>query len=283
MKILIGADPEVFVRHKESKAFVSGVGLVSGTKFAPEPCDLGALQVDGLALEFNINPAHNVEEFVHNITSVYGTLDKRLPPHLELVKEPVAIFGKEYFKGLPSDAKELGCIPDFNAWTGEANPRPEVSDDTPIRMAGGHIHIGWTKDKDPFEEHHFEDCRTIARELDYYLGLPSLYWDADDRRRKMYGCAGAFRPKPYGCEYRVLSNSWLRSIGLMQTVYHQATKAVSMVLAGKNIQDKYGDFPVAQINSNHTNWESDQNNGMNIYNKLGINKLYYQKLSKVVG
>jgi hypothetical protein len=35
------------------------------------------------------------------------------------------------------------------------------------------------------------------------------YWDKDTERRKLYGKPGAFRPKPYGCEYRVLSNAWV--------------------------------------------------------------------------
>ena len=55
--------------------------------------------------------------------------------------------------------------------------------------------------------------------LDVYLGLDSLTYDKDVERRELYGKAGAFRPKEYGVEYRVLSNAWLISPLLMGRVY----------------------------------------------------------------
>jgi hypothetical protein len=45
--------------------------------------------------------------------------------------------------------------------------------------------------------------------LDLRLAVPSLIWDKDKKRRLLYGKAGCFRPKPYGMEYRTLSNAWL--------------------------------------------------------------------------
>jgi hypothetical protein len=49
----------------------------------------------------------------------------------------------------------------------------------------------------------------------------------------MYGAAGAFRPKPYGVEYRVLSNAWLQSEELMAWVYRTTTKAITDLFEGK--------------------------------------------------
>ena len=48
----------------------------------------------------------------------------------------------------------------------------------------------------------------------------------------MYGAAGAFRPKPYGVEYRVLSNAWLLTEDRMRFVYKQTVKAVKDLMSG---------------------------------------------------
>jgi hypothetical protein len=48
----------------------------------------------------------------------------------------------------------------------------------------------------------------------------------------MYGQAGAFRIKPYGMEYRVLSNAWLQTPELMGWVYDNTIKALSNLMGG---------------------------------------------------
>lgn len=55
----IGADPEVFVGREGQ--FFSAHGLVPGNKRRPHKVDRGAVQVDGMALEFNIDPASSYE------------------------------------------------------------------------------------------------------------------------------------------------------------------------------------------------------------------------------
>ena len=54
-KILVGCDPEVFV--KQNGVFKSAFGLIKGDKKNPQKIRNGAVQVDGMALEFNIDPA----------------------------------------------------------------------------------------------------------------------------------------------------------------------------------------------------------------------------------
>jgi hypothetical protein len=45
--------------------------------------------------------------------------------------------------------------------------------------------------------------------MDLYLGVPSVILDSASKdRRLLYGKAGCFRNKPYGVEYRSLSNFW---------------------------------------------------------------------------
>ena len=236
LQILIGADPEVFMR--KDGVFVSAHGAVKGDKKNPHKVDKGAVQVDGMALEFNIDPASSADEFVDNITSVMSILGSMVPDY-ELVADLVAHFGLEYIKAQPEEAQELGCDPDFNAWEdGAPNPRPDGDRD--FRTGAGHVHIGWTKDMDIGDPGHRQACIMLTKQLDYYLGLGSLMYDKDSKRRSMYGAAGAFRIKPYGVEYRVLSNAWLKSPNLIRWVYETTQKAVADLFEGKAAFKSYG-------------------------------------------
>ena len=251
-KVLVGCDPEIFLT-KDNK-YVSGHDLIPGTKDIPYPVRDGMVQVDGTALEYGITPTSNMAEFVQRNCSVIATLASMVEGY-NLSITPTVRYDVEYFKALPKTAKELGCNPDFNAWTGEYNPTP-VSKGT-MRTASGHIHIGWTENKDCYSDEHFDRCIRLVRELDYYLGLPSLDWDSDNKRRSLYGQAGAFRPKSYGAEYRVLSNAWCTSSELMERVFSLTQLCQSNLDSGVSLQDTYIDLARDIINNNNTNWKSD--------------------------
>jgi hypothetical protein len=237
--LTIGCDPELFVRNPNHGAFVSGYGLIPGTKQAPFPVAKGAVQVDGMALEFNIDPAEDEDAFVGNITEVTSHL-KRMVTGYDLVFDPVAEFTDEYMAEQPPEAKVLGCDPDMNAWSISANHPPNPTNN--FRTAAGHVHVGWTENADTCDIDWIIDCATLARQLDFYLGLPSLLYDKDTKRREMYGRAGAFRAKPYGLEYRVLSNVWCRSENLTRWVYRNTKQAYEELCDGKRLEDKYGDI-----------------------------------------
>lgn len=249
LTIKMGCDPELFVKSKIDGKFVSAHDLLPGTKDKPFPVKCGAIQVDGVAAEFNIEPALTAFAWVSFISQVLAQLKERLPDHtLEIV--PAVTFDPNYFYTLPETTRELGCNMDYNAWTGQPNDPPDgVS--TTMRTASGHIHIGWTEDMDPRDPEHIEDCCMIVKQLDYYLGVPSLLWDNDPRRRLLYGKAGAFRPKPYGLEYRTLSNRWLTNVPLQQWVYSSALTALQYMISGQNrAADKYNDLAQDIINKN---------------------------------
>lgn len=213
-KLLLGADPELFI--KKGRSYACADGVIPGTKAKPYLVDKGAVQVDGMAVEFNIDPASTAEEFSDNIVSVMNTLDEMVGEH-ELVCKPSVVFNKKVWAEAPDEAKILGCEPDFNAWTGEVNPKPNA--EVNFRTAAGHIHIGWTEGEDIKDQHHINECEIIVRELDYRLGITSVLIDTDGRRRELYGKAGAYRPKSYGVEYRVLSNFWLKDDILRNWVF----------------------------------------------------------------
>src|SRR4051812_24076072 len=110
---LLGADPELFMRNLNGGNFVSAHGLIPGTKHQPHPVPFGAVQIDGTALEFNIDPAASADEFVHNIQAVRNTITSMVPGY-NVVAEPTALYDQEYFDWeVPATAKELGCDPDY--------------------------------------------------------------------------------------------------------------------------------------------------------------------------
>lgn len=253
MQVLVGADPELFLQNPNSKEFISAHTYVPGTKYEPWKVKAGAIQVDGTALEFNIDPAATAEEFVRNIATVQESFRDWIPPGYQVVAEPAVVFQDNYFKSLPESALELGCEPDFNAYTGEANPRPDGSG--PMRTGSGHVHVGWTSEKDVRSTNHLLDCRDVVKQMDYALGIHSLLWDPDNRRRSMYGMAGAFRPKSYGVEYRVLSNRWLASPALQTWIFDTVQKAMRDLASGRRYFSEFGeDLAQSIINKNEVDW-----------------------------
>lgn len=111
----------------------------------------------------------------------------------------------------------------------------------------GHVHIGYPNANQ-------ETSEKVIKAFDIFVALPSLLIDKDDRRRELYGKAGAFRFKePWGCEARVLSNFWIHSEELIRWVYRQTIKAVECVLNGKadELFEKYSDKVVEAINTNN--------------------------------
>lgn len=236
INFLIGADPEVFVRDPNGN-LVSGYGMIPGTKDSPFKVEHGAVQVDGMALEFNIDPASTFKEFNRNINAVVKQLTEMLPPGHTLDFIPVADFGQEYIDAQPEEARLLGCNPDFNAYTHEPNPMP--SGDYGFRTASGHIHIGWTNDQDIEVPEHLEACRMAVKQLDVTIGSAQRIWDHDVRRSRMYGKMGAHRPKPYGVEYRTLSNTWVNDEDRRRLVFDMAMASMERLMEGQRIYEDW--------------------------------------------
>ena len=213
MTMTIGADPELFV--SDGKDIVSGIGFVGGSKDEPRPVPCGAVQEDNVLAEFNIDPCSTLKQFIGKISTVTTELDRILKPHgLHTVVKSSHTFERETLLAAGQKAMEFGCDPDFNCWTGGKNDSPNPY--TELRTAGGHVHIGYDN---PEEARSYE----VACILDYLLGAPSVLLDDDTQRRAMYGQAGACRIKPYGVEYRVLSNFWLGSTELKTWIYKTTT------------------------------------------------------------
>jgi hypothetical protein len=226
--ILIGTDPEVFLRSKSTGRMISAHGQFPGTKDEPFPLDRGALQVDGHALEFNTDPVGSENEFLHVVNHVFNQVKgfvHETNSDWEVVLEPVARFDSEYFDTLPDESKVLGCTPDFSAVTGKQLDAPDISKQ-PLRTGSGHIHIGWTQFDDAFDEAEFRKRLVLANRITPYLLKTAEKWENADStiRRQYYGREGAFRPKHYGVELRALDNLWLKDDASILEVF-RTTKA----------------------------------------------------------
>jgi hypothetical protein len=240
MELLIGADPEIWIKDLSTKKIISADGLFPGTKENPYKVTHGAIQVDGMAAEFNINPASTQQEFVRNILSVMKDLRDEIAvrnPDLEFefVFSPVVEFGEEYIQAQPEHAKLLGCTPDFDAYqNGAPNPTPDA--DMPFRTASGHIHLGWGAGIDIEDPEHIEACCMMSQRLDIDLGLDAAYLEGKvgKKRRDLYGKAGAFRPKSYGVEYRTMSNMWLKNTSMMAAVFITSHRSFNNLIKGRN-------------------------------------------------
>jgi hypothetical protein len=233
MEISIGADPEFFLTGPRNKR-TSAHNLVPGTKREPFKLNKGALQADGTAVEFNIDPAKTPQEFASNIQVVLNQIRDRIPGEYKFEFLPTIHYGRDYFAmDIPESAKELGCEPDFNAWDGgDMNPRPVAPQ--AMRTGSGHLHIGWTEGADIKDPVHLEDCMAIVRRLDYYFRPICPLWETpeDATRRRLYGKWGCFRPKSYGVEYRVLGNTWLRYPKLWPWMFQYVSHAVDSLERG---------------------------------------------------
>ena len=245
MKFTIGSDIEFFVYNREGQ-LVPSQGLIGdnekGTKHNPIKDMRFTFQRDNVALEFATPICHSKKEYVQAIREGIMKLHAMIPEGYSLKAVPSAIFQKEQLEH--PEAMEFGCDPDFNAWRkGRVNPKP-YSDNMCLRTAGFHIHVGHK------ELHTKEMKEKMIRNMDRLLGVFSILVDRSPEsalRKELYGKAGAFRPTPYGCEYRTLSSFWASHPKYTEIAFDLTRGALANTLADFELVV----FPEKIINSNH--------------------------------
>jgi len=213
----IGADPELFLVDAAG-SLVASIGLIGGSKAHPRPLPIGdgfAVQEDNVALEYNIPASGSKQELINNINAAMQFLSDHVATlGLKFSEDSAALFPKDQL--LHPMALEFGCDPDFNAWTGRENPKPKAPDPA-LRSCGGHVHIG----------HNITNPMKFVKVLDLFLAVPSVIMDKGQLRKQLYGKAGAFRPKEYGLEYRVLSNFWVFNASTVEWVWNNVELAAA--------------------------------------------------------
>lgn len=221
-KILIGADPEFFFKIEGN--YLASEKFITGEKDFPETIKKGfTLIKDNLMGEFTIPPASSKNEFVENINFIKQYLLKRFPG-VDIVFQSKAEFSFEEISST-NNSNEFLCNPSSNIYNNKDCDQSFMN--TPTRFAGGHIHIGY--DKQTYQNIEAK----IIKCMDALLGVPSILLDPEStQRRTNYGRAGEYRLKPYGVEYRTLSNFWLQNDDFIEFAFTNATLATKLAIQG---------------------------------------------------
>lgn len=232
---LVGCDLEYAVLDAKDRYIPAGELPIDGIKGNPERFGTGGIEIDCTAVELTFPPAETEEKFVENIMRHLVFARDRFRKFGKLVTKPSVFFDKNVL--LRSRfAMTMGCLPDMNVWTGQENPLPNP--DSNFRSYGGHVHI----------QHGTPDT---IKACDITLGMWSVLRDQDTDRRKMYGKAGAFRIKPYGVEYRVLSNFWCDNENYIRQVWRLTQHARKLTSKVNSLVETFGGPEEIQDIINH--------------------------------
>lgn len=252
----VGADVEGFLVDKDGMPKVC-VGLLEGTKEKPHSVDLGepgfAYQEDNVLPEYNIPAADNADKFAQNIETMRNYLQSYFKANFRFRYTTQASMYFELKQLQHPQAKKFGCEPDFCVWTRSANEMPTKVDPC-LRTSGGHIHVSYKIGScEKAEDHpeYLEILESLIKTQDLLLGIPSLFMEPDKVRRQLYGKAGAFRPKSYGHEYRVLSPFWATSPPMSSWAFNQTARAVDMVNSGFTVNPILGNSIQKAINESN--------------------------------
>lgn len=224
--VTVGADPEILLVNSQGVPH-GALQCSTGTKESPEECNKGAIQVDGMALEFNILPANNPNEFVENINTVLDECESRAADQSLRITDSSILDYARYINehGATEDELLFGCDPDYNCYTGSENEMPDNDGSITVRTAGGHVHVGFSYwDKESYKG----IVPDLVRVCDLFLGINSVLTDNGKERKQMYGKAGAYRVKSYGFEYRTLSNYWIFDEDLTKAIAETMIKVFSL-------------------------------------------------------
>lgn len=219
--LTIGADPEFVLTDRNGNP-VSSEGKIGGSKTNPRFIKKFGYQEDNIIGEFSMPPANTEDMFVTLLKEGIDIISE------ELLKQDlnVSIISSAEFKQeetTTDQGRSAGCDPEFCVYT-QSYVEPPDYENSLVRTAGGHIHVGWLDPKSGVSPD-VNDCERIVKNMDYFLGIPSVILDPDARRRQYYGKAGSFRFTDYGIEYRTLSNFWIKEEKLVRWAFKNTEQA----------------------------------------------------------
>jgi hypothetical protein len=217
-KFTIGTDPEFFILHCDSGKPLKSSEYTGGTKDDLEDLGDGYLvHADNVMLELNIPAAIDKERFVSNVNTGKLKLKGIIGDHILKISPSM-----DFDKAMLTEELdwEVGCDPDMSAYTQAFNEA--VTYENTMRFAGGHVHVGIEEKDDDMDL-----IYNIVKALDVLFLDMVVREDKDQLRKEIYGTPGRFRVKPYGLEYRSLSNFWCSNEKYMRRVYDIVQEAVN--------------------------------------------------------
>lgn len=214
-----GSDPEMFVVNKEGM-------VIPAFKFLPHKRDVRDIQPfwDGFQAEYNIPGQSCLDGSLSNLRS--GLINLRnaaVKAGGDLTIKSVLPIPPHMLKNEKEEFVQFGCMPSKNVY--DMKGIQAEGKDTPVRFAGGHIHL-------QLNDAQKKKIPQYIKALDAILGVAtvSLFGKMDDPiRRKYYGLAGEYRTPSHGVEYRTLSNAWLCHPTITYIVFELARKVVTLV------------------------------------------------------
>lgn len=252
-----GLDPEFHIFDNTKKRIVNAIPVIGHDKY--DPLDLGdgfKLYSDNVLAELSLPIATNKRGVMANIMTALNRAQKSLGPRYNLVARAAVIYDPEELGPKPAKdevvippAWSIGCTPNFNGYTGKANENAPFEDN--MRTGSFHIHIGNPDYKEGTDDRLLtvESKHIAVRLMDTFVGCAAVIVSGDPsakERRKLYGRAGEFRPTPYGIEYRVLENFFLRSPDLTELIFDLAAYAM-WTLDEENHEDVFKKCPAKEV------------------------------------
>ena len=244
-QLTIGTDLECFLRNRKTGIIESAIPVIKEGK--DNPRDLGKgfkVLHDNALLEFNVPYSKSRKQFIANLREGLKRMTSLVGKKYELVAQASHEFDPKFLKD--RDANIFGCSAEFDAWEMKMVRPPDCH--TNLRSCGGHLHFGREDFQNPSDQTLMEvpsKARTI-RLMDLFLGIPFTILESNDPtnkdRKKLYGRASFHRPTPFGCEYRVLTNFWMRSPKLTGLAFDLAMLAIRAEIENK------ADSIIAKIN-----------------------------------
>jgi hypothetical protein len=224
--VTVGADPEGF--FERDGVIIGSARVIPEAGLKPRGVNPSVVR-DGVQFEFNPQARNSISLFGREVSTAFEILARHLKraKGVSLNWDGLVEVSRDELDSLPEASRILGCQPSKNIY-GE-KPIKVDPKEYRKRSAGGHLHFGLL----PRFKQDKEEIKNLIALLDIFVGQLSVLIDRDPgaaERRENYGRAGEYRDdKAYGCEYRTLSNFWLRSYTLLDFVHGMSNFAIGVL------------------------------------------------------